>query len=211
MRNRFVAVLLLACASSVAAQSQVEALRLEYSEVVDQVNGGKQSREVGIRVVYLARDGRIREEILNADNSLRQIELQNPTERAGYVVHPVSRTAHQWNLPAQAHEHAQTAPGEIPSGLELLGERAIQGFTCKGTRRTLPGNAHNRRSRTVEGWYCKDQETGLSFIGSVEIRGEGGHSHTRNLVRVQRGIMVDSQIFEVPRGYMIHPAAAQGR
>lgn len=180
-------------------QSQVEVLKLEFSEVSDQVRDGKASREVQTRILFLASDGRKREEVMGNDQKVQRVEIQNPMEKSAYVLHPKERTAHRW-------------PIEPPSGKQgitpqMLGERTIQGFSCKGSRAIMPGNSHNRQKRVAEVWECKDEVTGASFLGSVEIRSEDGHSHVRNLVRVDRGVRVDSKMFEVPGGYMIHSGA----
>jgi hypothetical protein len=181
-----------------AAQVQVEVLKLEFSEVADQVRDGKATREVQTRVLYLASDGRKREEVLGTDEKVQRVEIQNPIEKSAYVLHPRERTAHRWPI--------EPPPGKQGITPQMLGERTLQGFSCKGSRATMPGNKHNPKKRVAEVWECKDEVTGVSFLGSVEIRSEDGHSHVRNLVRVHRGVRVDNKMFEVPSGYLIHPS-----
>jgi hypothetical protein len=180
-------------------QGQVEVLKLEFSEVTDQVRGGKATREVQTRILYLSSDGRKREEVVGDDEKVQRVEIQNPIEKSAYVLHPNERTAHRWSI--------EPPPGKQGITPQMLGERTLQGFSCKGSRAIMPGNSHNRQKRVAEVWECKDDVTGASFLGSVEIRSEDGHSHVRNLVRVKRRVRVDNKMFEVPNGYMIHSSA----
>ena len=188
-------------------------------------------------LVYRDKDGRTRrEQTVQRVNSTNQtggttttanpsIEIYDAVTGYGYTLHPATKTAVRYRLPANAQRPAhvwdrvpqntellsndryainQTRRYQIaPPAIEMLGTQSILGAQAIGKRFTtkIPANAmgNDLEIETVhEAWYSPE----LRMLVKSNTRNPKAGEHTFQITRLARADQ-SSSLFQVPADYRI--------
>jgi hypothetical protein len=189
------------CAGALVAQGSVRVLRLDFAVVNDGPGpDGKPRRIVYNTTVWMAPDGRERNETRNPEVSInratladkgRDIQIELDYDRKVAIRMTRFEERAKAGQPVGDHTFSRDAQKEE------LGWKKIQGFSCQGWR-----NRHG--GLTTEHWFCSDPESGKRFLGSTLWSFPDGKSTARtDLVQVSRDVAVDPSIFEIPSDFRI--------
>lgn len=190
----------------IAAAQTPTMIRLDYSIVQTHVTPqGQPIVSSSRRVEYIAADGRMRTEDINAQTgAVTRVTIEEPARHSVIQLDPATKTATRISQTGSGIP-SKTLAGPIQAQKRDLGTVTIDGFPCHRYLNTVANIS------SVEVSWCQDAASRQTFIGSLVGTGGSalpsaalapGQGKTKQtLERVTRNLPLDNSLFEIPAGY----------